>query len=192
MITPPSAALALAVGFTVTLAAGLSMYLTISMSSLDFFRQFEFDHGRYFLFVPAGVKLLLLFLLRSRSIPGLLIGITLGYQDLLGLAITQAIVIGTALTFPALLTFEWICSSFGLKYPWNRLTRLQLLSASILLSIVDSIVLHIVLIWLELETTDIFFCDWILAVVGRISGCLLVLASLSFIRISYTFFCRKN
>lgn len=168
------------------------MYLTICMSSLDFLSHFEFDHGRYFLFVPAGVKLLIFFLLRSRSIPGLLIGITMGYQAILGLAIPQAIISSIALTFPALLAFEWICMTFGLKHPWNRLTRPQLLMTSILLSIVDSISLHIILIWLQLETTDSLLTDLLFAAVGRMLGCLLVLAFLSYLRLVYRFCYRKT
>lgn len=155
----------------------------IQLNNLMLFNWLEFDRGRFLVFVPAGLKFLLLMCLRSVAIPGLVLGITVSSRAMFPeLSWLGCLAMGMGLTFSTVLAIAAGARWLRVSFPWTQIHKAQLLALLALVAMTDALASQLLLTALQLDTTEGFLREVGQGAMGRLLGSILVLAAFVWLR----------
>jgi hypothetical protein len=135
------------------------------------FRWAEYDHLRNLVFIPAGLKLVLLMTFGWRAVFGIAIAtaaVILGNVASLSLAggLTYGVLSGTT----AFVALRVLSTVLDIRYPWTGLSAPALACLALSIATLDALNQHVALTLIGLETLDDTFKDGMRAMLGRVLG----------------------
>ncbi len=131
----------------------------------------RFDDLQYLIFVPAGLKLLLVMLFGLRAVAGIAIGITATTLDALDqLPLLSACIIGIASSISTYIGLTLVATWRRLSYPWNGLSLGDLSLLALVVGSLDALVSDLMLVMVEREAASHVLAELPYAAFGRIVG----------------------
>ena len=155
----------------------------IQLNNLVLFNWLEFDRGRFLVFVPAGLKFLLLMCLRGAAVPGLILGITVACRGMFPeLSLAGCLAMGLGLTLSAVLAIAGATRLLRVSFPWTQIHKGQLLALLAVMALADALASQWLLTALQLDTAEGFLREVGQGALGRMMGSILVLAAFVWLR----------
>ncbi len=170
-------------GLLITAAIACCYAGAIQLNNLVLFNWLEFDRGRFLVFVPAGLKFLLLMCLRGAAVPGLVLGITVSARGMFPeLGWLECLAMGFGLTVSAVLAIAGGTRWLRVSFPWTQIKKGQLLALIALMAMTDAVASQILITTLQLDSADGFLREVGQGAFGRLVGSILVLAAFVWLR----------
>lgn len=128
------------------------------------------------IFLPAGLKLLLLMLFGWRAAIALSLSIaTIVLSELRTIPISVSILIGLFGGLTPYFVFVILSKLLNLSYPWNGLKFKDIVTISVFIGVVEAFIQRVGLNFIGVETWDNLLKDSVLVAIGRILGTFLFL-----------------
>lgn len=136
------------------------------------FPALEFDRYRYLLFVPAGLKLLVIMLFGWRGVIGAGLGraaVTL--NEFPNLPMVDGLVFGASVAIAMWTGLALASRLLRIGYPWPDLRWPHLLVIVVLASLFDAVAFNLAMVWIGHETLDPRLAsDMVKGFAGRVVG----------------------
>lgn len=149
----------------------------VAINNSLLFPWLEYSNFQYLLFLPAGLKLLLVMLFNWRAVAGIAIAVTAAsLNEIPYLTLSHAVVLGVSAGLSTQITLSICARMLGIGYPWSQLTWLSLCTLAIVVGSVDALVVQLTMNGLGLDTLDDMFSDVLKGMFGRVAGTFIFLA----------------
>lgn len=156
---------------TLVLAIACIYAGAIQLNNKLFFPWTEFDEFRYLIYIPAGIKLLLMMLFGWRAVVGISLGIaTVVLGEFSNMSYLSACTFGTVSSVVPYLGLIALSKILKISYPWNGLNFKTIAIISIVIGSIEALTQHFLLTFNGVEPLSHLIKDTLPSVFGRVMG----------------------
>ncbi|MGV0960252.1 MAG: hypothetical protein ACOYB1_10490 [Limnohabitans sp.] len=143
----------------------------VQLNNKLFFPWAEFDEFRYLIYIPAGIKLLLMMLFGWRAVIGISLGIaTVVLGEFANMSYLSACTFGVVSGVVPYLGLIALSKISKISYPWNGLNFKTITIISIGIGSIEAVTLHLLLTFNGVEPLSHLIEDTLPSVFGRVLG----------------------